>query len=186
MRLFVAIKIPEDIRDELVAVEGKLAGIYRARWVKRDNIHLTLKFLGEVEEKRLGDTAKIVSEISKDNPGFDLNLENIGGFPNLKRPRVLWVGVQRGEKNTVCLMEQLEKNFARLGIKPEKREKNPHITLGRVKGPTRSSDKKGRDGVNKLTYKSRVFRADAISLIKSELTPRGAIHTVLERYALQQ
>lgn len=185
MRLFVAIEIPEDIRDELVAVEGKLAGIYRARWVNRDNIHLTLKFLGEVEEKRLGDTAKIVSEISKDNPGFDLNLENIGGFPNLKRPRVLWIGVERGKENAVLLMEQLEKRFVRLGIKPEKRAKNPHITLGRVKGLMQRPDDRGREDINNLTYKSRVFRADAVSLIKSALTPRGAIYTVLERYALQ-
>jgi 2'-5' RNA ligase len=186
MRLFIAIEIPEDIRNEVVAVEEKLGSFYRAKWVEKDNIHLTLKFLGDVEEKGLKDIKNIVSEISKKNSGFDLNLENIGGFPNLKRPRVLWIGVGQGKENTVSLIEQLEKEFARLGIQPEKRKKTPHITIGRVKGLIERGGEKEREDVNKLTYKSRVFRVDTVSIIKSVLTPRGAIYTVLERYMMHQ
>ncbi|MDO9575002.1 MAG: RNA 2',3'-cyclic phosphodiesterase [bacterium] len=184
MRLFVAIELPEDIREELVVVEEKLENFFKARWVAKDNIHLTLKFLGDVEEKMLEDIKKTVSEISQKNHRFDLTLEDIGGFPNLKRPRVLWIGVEQGKKNTMCLMEQLEKELTNFGIKPEKREKSPHITIGRVKGLAQRDTEKRQEDIHKLTYKSRVFRADAVSLIQSVLTPSGAVYTVLERYML--
>jgi len=93
--------------------------------------------------------------------------------------------VEQGKKNTMRLMEQLEKELTKFGIKPEKREKSPHITIGRVKGLAQRDTEKRQEDIHKLTYKSRVFRADAVSLIQSVLTPSGAVYTVLGRYALQ-
>lgn len=186
MRLFIAIEVPDDIKNEVVALEEeRLANFYRAKWIEKENIHLTLKFLGEVEERRLEDVKKIVSEISKNNAKFDLNLKNLGGFPNLKRPRVLWIGVEEGKENIVYLMEQLETAFARFGIEPEKRKKTPHITMGRVKELIQRYGGKEQKEINKLTYESRVFKANSILLFKSVLTPKGAVHTVVEQYALQ-
>ena len=185
MRLFVAIELPEDIREELVAVEEKLKNFFKAKWVAKDTIHLTLKFLGDVEEKMLEDIKKTVSEISQKNHRFDLTLKDTGGFPNLEMPRVLWIGVEQGKKNTMGVMEQLEKELTKFGIKPEKREKSPHITIGRVKGLAQRDTKKKED-IHKLTYKSRVFRADAVSLIQSVLTPSGAVYTVLGQYLFLQ
>ncbi len=177
MRLFVAIEVPEDIRKEIFYIEEKLKEFYSAKWVEMANIHLTLKFLGEIEKERIEDVKRILKKISEGDTAFEINLERVGGFPNLKRPRVLWIGVNKGFEDVKGIMESLEEEFTKIGIEPEKRKKHPHITIGRVK-------KKEKKLSGEIDYESRIFEVKQISLIKSILTPKGAEHTTLERFVL--
>ena len=185
MRLFIAIELPEDIKDEIVEIEEELRTFWSAKWVERDNIHLTLKFLGEIEDGRIEEVKRIVSETSQMNYRLSLNLENIGGFPNLKKPRIIWIGVREVEKRVVNIMENLEEKFIKFGIEPERKKKTPHITIGRIKGYLGKYSEKESKVIDGLIYKSRIFRVESISVIKSVLTPKGAIHTVIKQYPLK-
>lgn len=184
MRLFIAIQIPKDIREDIVRIEQSLSALFRAKWVGFDNIHLTLKFLGEIDEKRLDEVKEILYSTAKRYNGFPLSLKGIGGFPDLRRPRVIWIGVKDGERYVVNIMDDLEEKFVRFGLEPEKRKKTAHITIGRVKDRIKMLEQKEREDIERLDYKSRLFEVDSVSLVKSILTPEGPVYTVVGSYPL--
>lgn len=184
MRTFVAIKIPKEIKDKLTKLENDLRnGVFREafiKWVKPENIHLTLKFIGEIDERKLENIKTGLKKVMREYSPFRLSFAGVGGFPNLRRPRVIWVGVKEGKQTVISLATKIEDELARYKIEKEKREKSPHITIGRVKRPVVLDSKI----VEELEFKAQSFKVTEIFLIKSQLTPEGPIYTDIASYRL--
>ena len=185
MRLFVAIELPDSIKQELVRLQEhikKSCGSCPARWVAPGNVHLTLNFLGDVSASKFDDLKRAVAQTSGGADGFDLTLAELGAFPNLERPRVIWVGIRGDLNRLLALQKNLEQSISALGITPENRPFSPHLTLARVGDEVFAADKKrlgaAAAGTGCGTDCSIPIRS--VSLIRSQLTTGGPVYTVLD------
>jgi 2'-5' RNA ligase len=183
MRCFIAIDIPEDIKKSIGGViekaDHKSKGI---RWVPLENIHLTLKFLGEVSEKMISDIEKKLSAICDAHKIFDLRIYSIGAFPNFKYPNILWVGID-ASKELKDLFEAIEESLSELGFKKEDKKFSPHLTIARIK------DKKEVDLTMKAlsSFKDTLFgniNVKEVLLMKSILKPTGAEYSKISTFML--
>jgi 2'-5' RNA ligase len=182
MRTFVAVEIPDDLRSEVIAYQRRLQSFEaRVRWVKPEQMHITLKFLGEIDQTQSDLLDELFQAVAEENAPFELELQGLGAFPNLRRPSILWAGITTGADALAGLAGQLEAAASELGFKKEKRGFNPHLTLGRVKSP------KGLPPVVERIQKdeSKLFGSFPVSefvFIQSELKPTGAEYTRLNTY----
>ena len=136
MRSFIAVKISSAQRNKI----AELIRDFRRRdtqvkWVRPENLHVTLKFLGEVDEKILPDLYNSLEKSLTNDQIFDFNLKALGCFPNVRRPRVIWVGIDRGANNLKALAAKVDNAMAEFGFEREKRGFSPHLTIGRVRDP---------------------------------------------------
>jgi 2'-5' RNA ligase len=184
MRTFIAIEIPSEIKSTLAALQNDLrrAGA-DVSWAKPENVHLTLKFLGEVDERRIGEIEKVCVSSAADFKPFTLSLNGKGVFPNLRQPRVLWAGLAGDIENVVEIRRRLEDGLALIGLEREEKAFSPHLTIGRLK-----SNKKTRELLaiaDAYQLPALSFEVTEIVLMKSELHPAGARYTVMARASLQ-
>lgn len=177
IRLFLAIDIPDSIKTEIA---GLGRSIPQARPVPVEQLHLTLKFIGEVEGSRLLDIQGALTEISR--PQFMLSLQGVGTFPPRGTPRVLWAGVHPVDQ-LLALRRAIENSLAAVDIPREKQKYSPHLTLSRLNNSPLRHLQQFLAG-NAL-LQTRPFTVTAFSLYKSQLTRNGALHTVIEDYHLQ-
>jgi RNA 2',3'-cyclic 3'-phosphodiesterase len=177
IRLFIAIDLPDAIRQE---VAGLGSAIANARPVPADQLHLTLKFIGEVEGSRLLDIQEALLEISL--PKFSLSLQGVGTFPPRGTPRILWAGVDRVER-TVGLRNAIERTLAAIDIPREKKRYIPHLTLARLRNcPVRRLQE---FLAGNAFFQSSEFPVEAFHLYSSKLTKKGALHTLESSYSLE-
>jgi len=184
MRIFIAIELPEELKNflgELTTFKSTIEGL---NIVQKDNFHITLKFLGEVEEKLIPDITDTLKNIANEFSKFTLKITRPGAFPDRVKPRVIWIGTE----NTDTLKElakRIDEELSRLGFQKEAREFKSHITLARVK-----NFKNGKYVFDKIlknfSEKSPQFQFQVrdFVLMKSTLTPKGSIYSVLERFHL--
>ena len=183
MRIFLAVFPPPEVQDTAFSVIESL----RTRgdgvsWVKRDNLHFTMRFLGEIGEDGAGRVTEAAREAAAATAAFGATLGEPGAFPTARRPRVLWLGLGRGAAELVGLAKRLEAALARGGFEPEAREFSPHLTIGRVRepGPDWTAALRGAAPV----AGPREFRVQNLAVVQSQLNPRGSIYTVLENAPL--
>ena len=186
MRIFIALELPESIRERLGQLQGKLKGTEnRIRWVNPSLIHLTMKFLGEVEEKNLEKVIQIARNVAGRFPVFKMEIGKMGVFPSFSSPRVIWVGIEEGKDKLETLAAELEEELGQEGFSRSSRKWTSHLTLGRVK----VLKARERLKVLLLQHCKEVegieVKVKSLSVIKSELTPRGPIYTILEKIPLQ-
>lgn len=177
VRLFIALPIPEDVRSELAGPREKL-GLRGVKVVNPDQIHITLKFLGETPDDKVKSIMQILDQL--DSRPFEIELVSLGAFPSVGSARVVWAGVEEGKDDSVALAAQVENLMAELGFKRESRPFTPHVTLARVKSPTPQNRNAIRNVVEE--FKNHQFgrwRADRIVLMQSKLTRTGPIYTRL-------
>lgn len=182
IRSFIAIKIPDNIQEKLAGIQEKLKQAEaHVSWVNPENIHLTLKFLGNIEQEQVAEIITILREIVRPVSSFQLQVGYAGAFPNLRFPRVIWVGVTDDENDSLkTLQEDLESRLTRLGFKNEKGRFQPHLTLGRVRSQrNRSNLLRAIEAMTNIWVGS--IPVEAIYLIQSELKPTGAEYTDLAR-----
>ncbi len=185
MRTFIAIEIEPSIKDKIAKIidELSMAG-ERVSWVKRGSIHLTLKFLGEIDEKRLKEISERLKKITSKIKPFRIKLEGAGWFPEGSlRPRVLWVGVEYPDelKN---LWKEIEREMEQIGFKPEGREFSPHITIGRVK-EVGSINKVMEIFKKYLKSNFGVMEVKEVVLFQSILKPDGAEYRPIEKFVFK-
>lgn len=176
-RLFVAIDLPDWIREELKIL--CMFGVRGVKWVNPENYHLSLRFIGEVDHAKASDISDTLVKV-KSGP-FELSLSSVGTFPGGKSPRVIWAGVNHSDP-LVNLQKKVSSQLNRVGIKLERRRFSPHITLGRVK--TDKPDRIGEFLVQNGLYKSETFDVSSFHLYLSTLTPKGAVYTREQSYPL--
>jgi len=155
------------------------------RWVKPENIHITLKFLGDIHPEMIQPIANCMDRCGKEHHSVQLFSKGIGVFPGLKRPRVLWAGIN-GETNALrAIQEQLDEHLGSIGVPKENRPFKGHLTIGRFKG---SPDSKKLVSVIKefSIFETKSFSAETLSLYKSDLTPSGAVYTQIAAAPLQK
>ena len=183
IRAFIAIELPPDVQQGLEQVSEQLKeqlGEKSVRWVPVSNIHLTLKFLGDVSANNLDVIKEIIrAEASLQKP-MEFSVGQLGAFPKARHPRVIWVGVE-APPELITLQRGIEARTAKVGYAPDQREFSPHLTLGRVsRNASPGEVRKIGDVIcdNKVGFLGAA-RVQAIHLFKSDLRPSGAVYTNL-------
>lgn len=175
-RLFVAIDLPPEIKRELGEICFGLPG---ARWVPADQLHLTLRFIGEVDGGLGKDIREMLSTVTM--APFTVRLKGVGHFPPRKRPRVLWVGLEANDM-ILRLRGRIESILVRGGLEPEGRKYSPHITIARLQDTP--AVKAGNFLAANGLFATAPFPVHDFLLYSSKQTPKGAIHTVVASYPL--
>jgi 2'-5' RNA ligase len=188
IRAFIAIELPSQIKVALAQLQDNLRTSKNAsvKWVDPEGIHLTLKFLGNVDEAEIPALTKALSEAVRGIAPFSLQLGDPGAFPNAHAPRVVWVGVGGEIGPLLTLHNNINRVLAPLGFPPEKRAFSPHLTLGRVREETLPGERR-RLGENVAALKTGAkpsFKAESLSLMRSKLSREGAVYIRLASFAL--
>jgi len=183
MRTFIAVELPPGVKRKIEEVQASLkkTDTY-VSWVKPGNVHLTLKFLGEVKEEKIENVFRGTEEALKESKVFDLSLKDLGCFPNLRRPRVIWVGVDRGKDELSQMQRQIEEELSKLKFPKEERRFSAHLTIGRVKSPRNIEELIGL--MERMKFQTEEVRIDEVVVMKSQLHPQGAIYTPLKKVKL--
>ncbi|MCE5251220.1 RNA 2',3'-cyclic phosphodiesterase [bacterium] len=172
MRTFVAVEIPGDIQEKIGAYIDSIRGTFRhVKWVVPQNIHFTIKFLGEVHEPKLKNLRDCIAATASEFGPFEVGLNGIGYFPSEKRPRVVWIGADGGTDYLLEVFQTLENCLERVGFDREERTFSPHLTIGRAK-----KDKKVVTPDNLPEFEPVRFEVSTLALMKSTLTPDGPIY----------
>jgi 2'-5' RNA ligase len=192
VRAFIAIELPADILDRVGRLQTRVRqdvppGL--VRWVRPEGIHLTLKFLGDVEQSRLPEIEHALGESCGLHAPFELQIGGMGCFPNPRRPRVVWLGVQDDRDALIRVQRDVERTIAPLGFPTDRRGFHPHLTLGRVKNARPTAHKKAEwEALGAYTTRARVhvgqMPVDTIYLKRSELLPSGAVYSTLAQCPL--
>ncbi|UCC73077.1 MAG: RNA 2',3'-cyclic phosphodiesterase [Gemmatimonadota bacterium] len=185
MRVFVALNLSDAERSRLAdAAAGLRDAGFPVRWVAPENVHLTLKFLGEIPEARVPDVCSAVGEAAADLSSFAMAVGGFGAFPSLRRPQVVWVGVEPNS-TLASLHESLEGQLALLGFPREDRPFRPHLTLGRTRRRAAPSEFRGLDELVKQTEYRDTFQIRSVDVMQSRLMPRGPIYSVVHSADLE-
>ncbi len=180
IRSFLAIEMPDSFRTGLALVQGELKRSQaEVRWVAPGNIHLTLKFFGNVPDDEIDTLALAAQEVAKEEEPFQLKATIAGAFPSPKAPRVVWLGLGGDVVPLNRLYHKLEKAFAALGYLPEGRAFHPHLTLGRVKSPM-NREKLARMLEKMPPMDWPPFEVKQLILFQSVLSPQGSKYTPLK------
>jgi len=186
IRAFVAVKIPSEIRHGLAEIRRQLKRTGAdARWVKPDNVHLTLRFLGNDVPSRIVDAigGSLHDRLKSVQP-FRITVGGLGAFPNVTKPRVVWLGIEPTDGPLLELREAVEDAVEEVGWAREDRPFAPHLTLGRIKSQSsignlrRLLEKGTSDLIGRMVV-------DAVALIRSELTPSGPVYETLTAVPLK-
>lgn len=183
VRLFIAIELSNEIKLELKNLQDILKPVSpnAAKWVDPSGIHLTLKFLGNVESGKIPMITDAVKEAVSNVSPFELMLKELGAFPDLKRIQVLWVGLQGDLNSLQALQKQIEQKVSPLGFPTEKRSFIPHLTLARLRNIATPVERRALgEKLSVIKFNSTsVLEVKSISLMKSHLTREGAIYTCM-------
>ena len=180
MRLFIALEIPSAVRQNLATLLESMGAITKEpRWVRSENLHVTLKFLGEVAESRVDAVRSALGEI-RSNDAVVLEFRGLGFFPNEKHPRVFWAGME-ASPNLKTLAGDIERTMEKIGIPREKREFSPHLTLARFERPRQP------EALRKLIADNQQrgfgsLQTKEFHLIQSKLKPSGAEYTTVATF----
>ena len=184
IRSFIAIEVPQALKSRIEELQRELRRTDAdAKWVRREAIHLTLKFLGSIPQEAVEKISRALAPVISAWVPFEIRIHGMGGFPSSRNPRVVWVGLDRGKGEVHSLQQAIERPLAELSFPPEDRPFSPHLTLGRV----RSS--RGKSALAQVLEKHREveignFRASEVFLFRSELKPSGAVYTKLRDFRM--
>jgi len=179
LRCFIAISLPYELKAKISGIQEKLkAAGADVSWTRPEGMHLTLKFFGEIEDKRIPKIEKALDAVVNGIPTFTLSVSGMGTFPDMRRPRVIWIGLKEDGGNLLRLQKGVEEDLKKTGFPSEDRRFTPHITLGRIRS------NKNTDKLLRLIEEEKVeelgsFDVSEVHLIKSELKPAGAEYTEL-------
>ncbi len=181
VRSFIAIELPEDVKSGLYRLQDALKSPHHkfVKWVAPEGIHITLKFLGNISLQKVSEIMRIMEQASRGVKPFYLEIAEMGAFPNLVQPRVLWLGVRGEVHKLVAWQQRIDENLAHLGFARESRPFTPHVTLARLQEGVPLQD---RRDFGKLVMKTPVevsykMMVNRLALMKSQLMPSGAVYS---------
>jgi RNA 2',3'-cyclic 3'-phosphodiesterase len=183
IRTFIAFDTPPTLKAEICRIQSALKECRAdVRWESENKFHVTIKFLGDVEEMILPEIISNVKTITEQYYQFPIIYQNVGAFPNNKRPRVLWVGCTNTDQQLLRMKEQLDQSLKKFGFEIEDRQFHPHVTLGRVKSP--SGLKNLIQTLENITFEPRQVSIADILVVKSILKPSGSEYSTLASISL--
>ena len=187
MRVFIAIDIDEKTRSAIADVQQQLnakVDIKKGdvKWVEPKNIHLTLKFLGDIDESKLSVIQEITKEVAEAHKNFTLDIESVGSFGG-RSAKVVWVGAGGGTEELLVLQKDLDSRLEKAGYPKEDREFSAHLTICRVRN-TKAGFKLAEATKQFEKLKLGLLSADAVCVYQSQLTPQGPIYTQLASFKL--
>lgn len=185
VRTFIAVEVDRAMGSRLTALQQALARSGDdVKWVEPDSLHLTLLFLGDVDERELPAVCRAVAAVCARRPPFLLALQGVGCFPTLRRPRVVWAGVGTGSAELIALHDALEPPLLDLGCyRREERQYTPHLTLGRVKADGRT-DRLTQAIEKQAGWQGGECEVGEVLVMSSQLTPQGPIYSILSTAVL--
>jgi 2'-5' RNA ligase len=184
IRAFLAVESSSELRARTTILIRELASCPAAvKWVQPENLHLTLKFFGDVKERDVAEISSAAAQAVATLPSFNIECDRLGAFPNDGRPRTVWIGVRRGEEEMVALHDAIDNTLAKLGFARERRRFHPHITVGRVRGGT-GLEQLGELIRQRAEYPLASLHVSEVVLMSSELRPAGPVYTALGRSRL--
>jgi 2'-5' RNA ligase len=189
IRSFIAIELPGELKLKLAQLETRLRSARQpwVKWVRPESIHLTLKFLGNIEIESTTAITEAIEESVRGIPPFRLKVKELGVFPNPKRVQVAWVGISGELDKLTQLQKKLESNLSPMGFAPESRSFTPHLTLARLNNRASPSERQSfGDLITSTSFEDGDIEVDAISLMKSQLTRTGAIYTRISSVRLER
>ena len=189
IRSFIAIELPEEVKTGLnrLQTELKLPRHNFVKWVATEGIHVTLKFLGNIYPEKVAEITKVMEQASQGSVPFQLEISEVGAFPNLRQPRVLWLGIRGDIDKLVAWQQRIDSGLVPLGFAKETRPFTPHLTLARLREGVSPGD---RRDFGELVIKTPVevnfkVNVNSLSLIKSQLLPGGAVYSRLAEVKLK-
>ena len=185
IRTFIAIPLPDEIHRKLAEFQSSLKKHNAdVSWVKSENIHLTLQFLGEIHLNLVEKVGQSLEEIVPAQSQFTCKIAGTGVFPNPKRARILWIGVTQGKEQVIQLQSVIEQSLAKLSIPKEDRTFHPHLTLGRVRS-SKNLDVMVADLLGQTNLSFGTLPVTQVTLFSSKLSPSGAIYTPIKNVKCQ-
>lgn len=189
LRIFFCIELSDELKDKLFRItetlrtsgSPHLQAHFKVGWVKKENLHVTLKFLGEIEPAKIEELKSAAEAALMGIAPFELRLDKLGAFPSLARPRVIWVGSTTPPQEIYTLHDSLESNLAKRGSELEEESYTPHVTLGRVKEHKKNAAEDLARKIQSIEKFSYIAKAGAITLMESVLTKSGPIYTPIFR-----
>jgi 2'-5' RNA ligase len=189
IRSFIAIELPEEVKTGLrrIQTELKLPEHTFVKWVAPDGIHLTLKFLGNISPQKVAEITSVMEQASQGLGTFRLEITEVGAFPNMRQPRVLWVGIRGEVDKLVAWQQRIDNGLMPLGFAKEARAFTPHLTLARLREGCSPGD---RRDFGEMVAKTPVevnykFNVASLNLMKSQLLPGGAVYNRLAEVKLK-
>ncbi|MGA2774593.1 MAG: RNA 2',3'-cyclic phosphodiesterase [Candidatus Omnitrophota bacterium] len=183
MRAFIAIELPKEIKEALAGLEEQLKKTNAdVKWVIPENLHLTLKFLGDIEDKQLKKVSEILDSVTNNYPPYTIKISSIGAFPKLSLLKVVWVGIVMGADETKKIFKELEDRIEKLGIPKDGRAFSSHITLGRTRSPSNRKElaKEIQRILKNFKLDNSEFQVTKITLFKSTLSSIGPTYEALK------
>jgi 2'-5' RNA ligase len=176
IRTFVCIEVPESVRNRIAGLQLALRQDgARVSWVKPENIHLTLKFLGPVASQRLPAAIRSVTSAAASVEPFEIDVGGTGCFPSPRNPRVFWVGLPQVPEPLKRLQAEIDSRLFREGFPREARGFSPHLTIGRVREP--AGARSAAENLLKLGFDSARYTASEVVVMRSDLKPTGSVYT---------
>lgn len=189
VRSFIAIELPDEVKKGLRELQAQLkaGGSAPVKWVDPANIHLTLKFLGNVAADRIDEISSAMTNAVQDTSPFKLEIKELGVFPNPRRVQIVWVGLGGEVDKLASLQQRIERGLEKLGFAPENRRFTPHLTLARIRdrATPRERERLGQLIAETEFATAQGFRVDSVKLMKSQLTPEGPIYSRLSSAELK-
>jgi 2'-5' RNA ligase len=184
VRTFIAVKMADELIEQIVKLQDDLKTVTeeKVKWVEPHNIHITLKFLGEIPSTKLESVFQATTKACLNFPAFELSLKDLGIFPNYRRPRVAWIGISEGKEELAEVAGRIDEELSHIGFPKEERKFKSHITLARLK---RKPYKLLKEMKTK-SFSSELSTVDSVKVIKSKLTRKGPIYTVLKSIELKE
>jgi RNA 2',3'-cyclic 3'-phosphodiesterase len=180
LRTFAAVEITKPIRSRAEELIAALAGTAAdVKWVEPHNLHLTLKFLGDVHQREITEVCKAIARGTAELEPFEVEVRGAGAFPNTARPRTVWLGTTTGAEPMVVLHDRVEAELAELGYREEHRRFQTHLTIGRVRGVGIGIAELGKQLQEQADFLAGRMTVDKVTLFSSTLTANGPIYEVL-------
>jgi RNA 2',3'-cyclic 3'-phosphodiesterase len=187
MRTFIAIKLPAKIKDPLTEIQDQLKiTLPKLNWVKSDNLHLSLKFIGEITDEQVTQAEQIIDQLTKAKEPFEIKLDLLGVFPDWRRARIIWIGTHQASLQLNQLVQEAEKECLKLKIPTEKHLFQTHITLGRIRNLIDQSKLKEtlQASQNQIHDMDLKFTVEGIALFQSVLSSDGPNYRILKEAKL--
>ena len=184
LRTFICIELPNTLKSRLEALVAEVRARCResVNWVKPSNIHLTLRFLGDITLDRQADARASVERATAGIQPFTLTATETGAFPNSRNARVLWIGIRNADAHLIPLQKRLEKELEAAGFGKEDKPFSPHLTIGRARHGKASG---AAEALSQIGFDDETFRVEEIIVMRSELKPSGAVYTRLATVRLE-